>query len=98
MGHFVITFNLKWGDDYSARYKSFTDRVKQLAKSSWDETTSFYAIEANGTAESICDELYIYTRFDSSTDAMVVIDLDNRKKAVKGQVSETALLTRCLGF
>ena len=98
MGHFVITFRIKSDDDYQERYESFTGKVSEIATKKWEETSSFYAIEAIGTAESICSDLYIYSEFNSTKDLMVVIDLDRKEKAVKGDAEYPYTLSSCLGF
>ncbi|ASN67506.1 hypothetical protein 9F7_35 [uncultured Caudovirales phage] len=98
MGHFVITFRFEYDGSYQERYDSFTKKVREIASAQWEETSSFYAIEASGTAESIRDTLYFQTGFMESKDQMVVIDLDNRVKAIKGNVKYTSTLARCLGF
>ncbi len=98
MGHFVITFRFEYDGSYQERYDSFTKKVKEIATSKWEETSSFYAIEAPGTAESIRDTLYYKTGFMESKDQMVVIDLDNRVKAIKGDVKYPNTLEKCLGF
>ncbi|HDS1811566.1 MULTISPECIES: hypothetical protein [unclassified Pseudomonas] len=98
MGHFVITFRFEYDDSYQERYDSFTKKVTEIATSKWEETSSFYAIEAPGTAESIRDTLYYKTGFMESKDQMVVIDLDNRVKAIKGDVKYPNTLAKCLGF
>ncbi|CAI8809037.1 hypothetical protein [Pseudomonas sp. T8] len=98
MGHFIITFRIKYDSTYQERYESFTKQVGEIATSKWEETSSFYAIQASGTASSICDNLYYKSDFVSSKDQMVVIDLDKKEKAVKGDIEELELLTKCLGF
>ncbi len=98
MGHFVITFRFEYDDSYQERYDSFTKKVGEIATSTWEETSSFYAIEASGTAESIRDTLYLQTEFLESKDQMLVIDLDNRVKAIKGVIKYPSTLARCLGF
>jgi len=46
----------------------------------------------------MCSDLYLQTPFDSTKDTMIVIDLDRKKKATKGQVKYLATLTSNLGF
>ena len=98
MGHFVITFRIKSDDEYHKRYESFTERVSKIATRKWEETSSFYAIEADGTAESICTDLYVLSDFNATKDQMVVIDLDLKQKAVKGVLEYPYTLDSCLGF
>lgn len=98
MGHFVITFRIKSIDEYQKRYESFTQKVHEIAKKKWEETSSFYAIEADGTAQEICDLLYFKTDFVEAWDQMVVIDLDRRQKAFRGPDMYEHSLGACLGF
>jgi hypothetical protein len=98
MGHFVITFRFESDSGYQKRYDSFVKRVDAIATKTWSETSSFYAIEATGTAESICEDLYLHTGFSVSGDQMLVIDLDKKQKATKGEIKYPHSLTACLGF
>jgi len=66
--------------------------------STWDETTSFASFKAAGTADSVCSALYLGSKFNSISDIMVVIDLDAREKATKGEVKYLSILTSSLGF
>jgi len=98
MGHFVITFRFESDKEYQKRYDSFVKRVDEIAVKVWSETSSFYAIEATGTAESICEDLYLRTEFSVSRDQMLVIDLDKKQKATKGEINYPNTLNACLGF
>lgn len=98
MGHFVITFRLKADSTYDKRYDSFTDKIEEIAESNWRETSSFYAIYADGTAKEICDAIYYGSEFSEDTDTMIVIDLDNNEKATRGNIEYPHTLAKCLGF
>ncbi|RBL87889.1 hypothetical protein DDE05_00500 [Streptomyces cavourensis] len=99
MAHFIVTFRLKNDSTYQERYESFVDRVRAITPlAPWDETSSFFAFRANGSAASICSDLYLNSKFDSTKDQMVVIDLDLKQKATKGKVEYPALLEAGLGF
>lgn len=100
MGHFVITFRFKYDSTYDDRYDSFKKRMEEISQSFWKQTSSFYAIQAEGTAESICYDLYLHTNFMDAKDMMVVVDLDRKKKAYRGDdlKDELAKLEKCLGF
>lgn len=98
MGHFVITFRIKSDDTYQDRYNSFTEKVSEIADDRWDETSSFYAIQAKGTAQSICDLLYFETDFIETRDMMLIIDLDKNEKAFRGPNDYPRTLEKCLGF
>jgi hypothetical protein len=98
MGHFVITFRIKSDDTYQDRYDSFTKKINELADKLWDETSSFYAVKAKGSAQSICDSLYFETDFVESRDLMLVVDLDKNEKAFRGPNEYPNTLEACLGF
>jgi hypothetical protein len=101
MAHFIISFRIKSDATYQDRYASFTSRVYEIGGGSpsvWEETSSFFAIRADGTAASVCSDLYLKTDFDSTKDLMVVIDLDKREKATKGEIKYLSTLAACLGF
>lgn len=102
MAHFIVTFRIKNDSTYQDRYDSFVKKAKEFAKySPWDQTTSFLTFEANDktlSASSLCSRLYTESEFNSTKDVMVVIDLDNRKKATKGDIEYEALLSGGLGY
>lgn len=101
MAHFVVTFRISSDSTYQARYDSFMEKIYELAGgtgATWEETTSFLSFKATGTADSVCDSLYFGSEFNALKDMMVVIDLDARKKAVKGDVKYLGTLSDNLGF
>jgi len=101
MPHFVVTFRIASDATYQERYESFVDKAREIAGGGgycWEETTSFYAFKAAGTANSVCEALYFGTQFSPFKDTMVVIDLDNRQKAVKGYVQYPHTLDGAIGF
>ena len=97
--HFIVTFRFKNDATYQDRYDSFIEQANQVATTvPWDQTTSFLAFEAKGTAETVCSDLYLKSAFDSTRDVMVVIDLDNKQKATRGEIEFDVLLLLGLGF
>lgn len=99
MAHFIVTFRFKEDAEYSKRYQTFVDRVREIADGyEWDETSSFFTFQALETAESLCSDLYLNAGFSAEKDLMVVIDLDNKTKATKGKLKYEPLLARGLGF
>ena len=101
MTHFVISFRIHSDTTYQDRYNSFVDQVRAIGGGIggvWEETSSFFAIEATGSAASICDNLYFASAFDSSKDVMLVIDLDSKNKATKGPIKYPNILSSTLGF
>jgi hypothetical protein len=102
MANFIVTFRIASDSGYQERYDSFVDAVHVLAQggvgSTWEETTSFLVFRAQGTADSVCQHLYLKSSFDGSKDIMVVIDIGARQKATKGPIKYLSTLTGLLGF
>ena len=99
MAHFIISFRIKSDDTYQERYDSFIQRIAEISKEgAWEETSSFYALEADGNAESVCQDLWLKSKFNAHLDVMLVIDVHNREKATKGEIKYPNTLARCLGF
>lgn len=99
MANFVITFRFKSDTTYQSRYESFVKKVIEIANTyPWAETSSFYALEANETAESLCSRLYLETEFDATKDLLLVVDTKNQVKATKGNIEYPTLLKTGLGF
>lgn len=99
MGNFVITFRFKSDATYQSRYESFVKKVHEIASTHpWAETSSFYALEADETAESLCNRLYLETEFDSTKDLLLVVDTKRQVKATKGEIQFPTLLKTGLGF
>lgn len=99
MANFVLTFRLKKNASYQQRYDSFVEKVQEIAPEwIWEETSSFYAFEAEGSAESVCQALYYGSSFDASTDLMVVLDVHEKMFATKGAIENLARLKIALGI
>ncbi len=100
--HFIVTFRIAGDTGYQTRYESFVKRIHEVALGgaglTWEETTSFCSFQALGTDDSICQDLYLNSDFDSTKDIMVVIDLDTRKKSTKGPAKYLTTLANTLGF
>ncbi|MBB3239164.1 cellobiose phosphorylase [Pseudomonas sp. Tn43] len=99
MASFIVTFEFKSDDTRKARYDSFVKKINELTEyKHWDETTSFYCFELDVTAEELCSSLYVGSDFNATKDIMAVIDVTNKKKAVKGALKYPSLLDAYLGF
>lgn len=103
MAHFIVTFRIGSDNGYQDRYDSFVNAVIALAGGTtgkvWDETTSFYVFEVEGwNAEEAAAYLYVNSKFDATKDILVVIDVDAKKKATRGELQYEVLLTAYLGF
>lgn len=103
MAHFIVTFRIANEGNDQERYRSFVDAVVNLAGGStgkvWDETTSFYAFQADyPNADSVAAKLNLDSKFDTTQDIMVVIDVANQNKATRGPLKYATLLTSYLGF
>lgn len=99
MNNFIITYRIKGDETYQHRYDSFIRRLKEIGgQTFWNETSSFYAIRACMTAQTLCAALCSDTGFDCSRDAVVVLDTTNRDVASSGAIQDRELLSDCLGF
>lgn len=93
MNNFIITYRIKHDADYQRRYDSFTRELKTLsAQNYWDETSSFYALEAVYSALELCEWICLTTAFDCKKDTVVVIDVKNRSKASSGIIQDRGQL------
>lgn len=101
MANFIISFRIKQDDTYQSRYASFVDAVRKAGGGTgavWEETSSFFALQASHTATGLCDHLYVSSEFNGTKDEMLVVDLSSRKKATKGPLKYLSTLESCLGF
>jgi hypothetical protein len=100
MSTFIITFRIAADNRYQSRYNSFVAAVADISAggSIWQETSSFYALVADGTARSVCDQIYFGSEFDASQDQMVVISLSDQEWASRGEVKYPYSLSASLGF
>lgn len=99
MANFILTFRFKSDSTYQDRYDSFVKKVVEIAATHpWAETSSFYALEANESADSLCSRLYLETEFDATKDLMLIVDIKNQTKATKGEIAYPSLLKAGLGF
>lgn len=101
MTHFVISFRIHNDSSYQERYESFVGHAREIGGGIgevWEETSSFFALEATGTASTVCDSLYFGSKFDGTKDVMLVISLDDQQKATKGPLKYPNTLSSALGF
>ncbi|PMY37401.1 hypothetical protein C1Y35_19835 [Pseudomonas sp. GW456-L14] len=99
MANFIVTFRFKSDSSYQERYDGFVKKVQEIATTyPWPETSSFFAFEANETADSLASRLWLETGFDTSKDIMLVVDVKNRSKTTKGKIEYPTLLDQGLGF
>lgn len=100
MENFILTFRIKADETYQDRYDSLLEQLYAIAPSPkvWEETSSFVAFEYSGSLDDVHTRLYLYSKFSSTKDTMVIIDLTNRRKIAAGVVKYEATLDRCLGF
>ena len=98
MAHFIVSFRIDNNSTYQERYESLRDRVKEIATGYvWDETTSLYILQTNGTAESVANDLYFKTKLLAPGDTLLVVDHINRQWAGHG-IKYEALLGAALGI
>lgn len=99
MGNFILTFRLKNDSTYQRRYDSLVEKIREIApKWLWEETSSFYAFEAEGTADSVCHDLHYGSSFDPEMDIMVIVDIGKKQFAAKGKIESPSQLKVALGI
>lgn len=97
MPHFLVSLNLVADKTREQRHIGISQFMRQVVKGFvWDETIAFYALQADGDAESFCTAL-VSSGILADEDRLLVIDLDNRRFATRGCQSEI-LLKIALGF
>jgi hypothetical protein len=99
MANFLVSFRLEENSTYQVRYDSLMEEINKLRTSTtvWDETTSLCIFEANGTAASVCEHLYLTSKVMCPPDILVVVDVGQRTVAQKG-CKYPSLLKGYLGF
>lgn len=99
MHNLILTYRIKHDADYQRRYDSFTRELKGVCSNNyWDETSSFYALEADYSALELCKWVLLSTAFDHKKDTVVIIDVTARTKASAGAIQDPGLLDFCVGF
>ncbi len=99
MNHFIITYRIKRDEMYQARYDSFIRKVKEAGgQTFWNETSSFYAIQSDKSAATLCKQLCAETGFDCTKDSVVVINTTCKAMASSGAIQNKELLAKCIGF
>lgn len=85
MAVFAISFHLDQGPDYARRWQSVDTAVRQLSGSPpFDETTSFYVLQANASADALWNALVTGSEFDLRRDALVVLNLSAKDSQFGG--------------
>ncbi|WP_417494392.1 hypothetical protein [Maricaulis sp.] len=85
MAIFAISFRVKDTGNRQERWQSMVDKIREIASKSWDETTSFFIIEANRTAGSLADAIYFETEMAAS-DTLLVVNLSTKVYAKHGEI------------
>jgi hypothetical protein len=88
MAIFNISFRIKQVGNHAARYDSVVEKIKAEAagQTSWEETTSFFVLESNKTASSLCDSIYVNSEFNGEWDKMLVVNLSVSDHASRGKL------------
>lgn len=98
MSHFIVSFRIDNNSTYQDRYDSLKDRVKEIATGYvWEETTSVYILQTNGTAETVANDLYYRTKLLAPGDTLLVVDPLNGAWAGHG-IKYAALLGAAIGI
>lgn len=98
MANFIVSFRIEEDSSYQERYASLKDKVKQIATGYvWEETTSVYILQANGTATSVASELYYGTKLSGLGDMLLVVD-PLRSQYAGYSLKYPALLSAAIGM
>lgn len=90
MAVFLVSFDLKYDDDYSDRYSSFMEQVKKGGKW-WADTTSFVAVETDETIDTFCNRIYLQSKFNGTKDLYLVLDANVKSGRVRGALKDQDL-------
>jgi len=96
MSVYVVSFELKYEDTYSARYDSFMEQVKKTSPW-WAENTSTVVVKTDETIDDFCHRIYYDSSIIESKDRFLVLDADVRSGRVRGPVQDDDLF-RLLPF
>jgi hypothetical protein len=91
MPRYAVTFRIHSDSTYSDRYNSFCDKVKEGVTKWWAGTTAFYAIQTTEALDAYCSRIYLYSKFDSTKDLFVVVNVETGAGRVKGKVTDKDL-------
>lgn len=98
MANFLVSFRIAYDDTYQDRYDSLKEQIDIVALDGvWEETSSVYVFQANGTADSVGGHLYMHSKLSAITDKLLVIELLNRTHVQYGCQYPHTLRT-ALGF
>jgi hypothetical protein len=87
MAVFNISFRIGQTGDYGKRYESVVEMIKKEATgSTWEETTSFFVLESDKSAETLCNDIYLKSEFNSDWDKMIVVNLSVKDHATRGKI------------
>ena len=94
MATFILSFRIDLDATYQARYASTVSAIRAEAKNGrwWDETTSYFLIEADKTADSLARSVYLRADLDLSKDALLVVNVTNNSHATLGRFDEPGKL------
>ena len=85
MATFAISFRLDQGPDYARRWQSVDTAVRRLSSGApFDETTSFYVLQANASADALWDAIVAGSELDMRRDALVVLNLSAKDSQFGG--------------
>jgi len=76
MAVFAISFRLAHGADHARRWQSVDAAVRRFSIGApFDETTSFYILQANTSADALWNAVVSGSELDMRRDALVVLNL-----------------------
>lgn len=89
MAVFAITFRIHSDNGYSERYESLDEVIRAESPAAWwRDTTSFYLLKSDKTAQGLADHLYYNSKFDASKDILGVINLSAKGHGSHGTFTD----------
>lgn len=92
MAVFAVSFRLDQGPDYARRWQSVDTAVRRLSSGQpFDETTSFYVLKADISADALWTALVSGSELDMRRDALVVLNLSAKQSQFGGTTTPARL-------
>ena len=88
MATHIVSFRIDYDAGYAGRWDSTVEaiRAQALGGKTWEETTSFFLIRSNKSADDLARDIYIGSSFDNTKDTLLVVDVTNNTHATRGNV------------
>ncbi|SFD19332.1 hypothetical protein [Tropicimonas isoalkanivorans] len=94
MATYMIAFRLNMNATYSDRRDSVVRAIRAEANGSttWEEMTSLIVLRSNKSADELARSIYVSSLFDGTSDALLVVNMDNNTHATRGEIIDPLTL------